>query len=134
MQSEPIPQTTSKGMWWAGWVVGGLPALFLLLDGVMKLLKPAPILEATEKLGYPASTILGMGIVLIVSDVLYLLPSTSVLGAILLTGYLGGATASHVRIGDPMFAICFPVIFGVFIWGGLWLRDARLRALTPIKN
>jgi hypothetical protein len=111
-----------------------LPALFMLLDGVMKLIKPAPVVEGTLQLGYPASVITPLGIVVIACTILYLIPKTSVLGAILLTGYLGGAVATHVRVLAPLFSVIFPVIFGVLLWGGLWLRDNRLRALIPLKR
>jgi hypothetical protein len=121
-------------MLWTGRVISILPAVFLLLDGVMKLVKPAPVLEATIRLGYSEDIILGLGIVLIASTILYLIPRTSVLGAILLTGYLGGAVATHVRVGDPIFPIVFPIIFGVLIWGGLYLRDERLRNLIPLRR
>jgi hypothetical protein len=120
-------------MLWAGWIVSALPALFLLMDGIMKLAKPDVVVEATLQLGYPESVILGLGVVLLASTVVYLIPHTSVLGAILLTGYLGGAVASHVRVGDGMFPICFPVILGALVWGGLALRDARLRAILPVR-
>jgi hypothetical protein len=103
--------------------------LFLLIDGAMKLVKPAPVVEATVGLGYPESVIVPIGVVLIVCTILYLIPRTSVLGAILLTGYLGGAVATHVRTGESLFSIIFPVIFGVLLWLGLYLRDSRLRAL-----
>ena len=119
----------SKGTLWAGRIISGLPALFLLLDGVMKLFKPAFVVEATVKLGYPENVIIPIGAVLVVCTILYLIPKTSVLGAILLTGYLGGAVATHVRTGESLFSIVFPVIFGVLVWLGLYLRDARLRAL-----
>src|SRR5215831_16917438 len=92
-------------------------ALFLLMDSVMKLMKPAFVAQATVELGYPESVIVGLGIVLLTCTVLYLIPRTAVLGAILLTGYLGGAVASHLRAGDPIFAVLFPVIFGVLLWG-----------------
>lgn len=107
-----------------------VPALFLLFDGVMKLVKPAAVVEKTVELGYAESVILPLGVVLLVCTVLYLIPRTSVLGAILLTGYLGGAVASHLRHGDGAFAIFFPVVFGVFLWGGLVLRDQRLRSVV----
>ena len=119
-------------LFWAGWVLSALPALFLLVDGVMKLMKPAVVLEATVKLGYPESVILGLGIVLLACTVLYLVPHTSALGAVLLTGYLGGAVATHVRVGDGLFPVIFPVILGALLWGGLVLRDARLRVLLPL--
>lgn len=119
----------SKGALWAGRIISYLPVLFLLVDGAMKLAKPALVVEATVKLGYPESVIVPIGVVLIICTILYLIPKTSVLGAILLTGYLGGAVATHVRTGESLFSIVFPVIFGVMLWLGLYLRDTRLRAL-----
>ncbi len=119
---------------WASRIVGGLPALFLLLDGAMKLVKPAVVVDATVKLGYPESTIIPIGLVLIVCTILYLIPPTAVLGAILLTGYLGGAIATHVRVGESLFSIIFPVIFGVMLWLALYLNDPRLRALLPLRS
>ncbi|MGC4046085.1 MAG: DoxX family protein [Armatimonas sp.] len=119
---------------WTGRILSYLPALFLLMDGVMKLAKPAFVVEATTKMGFPESSILVMGILLTISTILYLIPRTAVLGAILLTGYLGGAVATHVRDSAPLFNNLFPVAFGVLLWGGLWLRDNRLRALIPLKS
>jgi len=129
-QSAPV----AKKQLWAGRIVSALPALFLLVDGGMKLVKPAPVVEATVQLGYPESVIFGLGIVLLACTVVYLVPRTSILGAILLTGYLGGAVATHVRVGDGLFPIFFPVILGVLVWGGLFLRDNRLRALLPWRS
>jgi hypothetical protein len=114
--------------------MSALPVLFLLIDGVAKLIKPAPVVEATVRLGYPESVIPGLGTLLLVCTVVYVVPRTSILGAILLTGYLGGATATHVRIGDPLFPVVFPSIVGVLIWGGLFLCDERLRALMPLRR
>jgi len=133
---ESVSQTApaSKKMLWAGRIISALPALFLLLDGIMKLVKPAPVVEATVRLGYPESVILGLGIVLLACTVLYLIPRTAILGAILLTGYLGGAVATHVRVGEGLFSVLFPVVLGVLVWGGLWLRDERLRALIPLRS
>jgi hypothetical protein len=111
-----------------------LVVLFFLLDGVMKLFKLAPVIEATEKLGYQQSVIVPLGIVLIACTVLYMIPQSAVLGAILLTGYLGGAVASHLRAGDDWFPILFPVVFGVLVWGGLYLRDPRIRAIVPMRK
>jgi hypothetical protein len=122
----------SKAGLWTGRIISALPALFLLIDGTMKLFKPAVVVEATVKLGYPESVIVGLGIVLIVCTILYLIPRTTVLGAILLTGYLGGAVATHVRVGEPLFSIIFPVILGALLWGGLYLRNQRLRKLVPV--
>jgi hypothetical protein len=119
---------------WTGRIMSGLPALFLLCDGIMKLVKPAPVVKATTELGYPEDVILGLGIVLLACTTLYLIPRTAVLGAILLTGYLGGAVATHVRVGDGLFSITFPVIFGALLWGGLCLRDSQVRALLPLRS
>lgn len=134
MQSGNQTAPVSKTLLWVGYIISALPILFLLMDGVMKLVKPAVVVEATVKLGYPESVIIGLGVVLTISTLLYAIPRTAVLGAILLTGYLGGAVATHVRVGGSLFEILFPVIFGVLIWGGLYLRDDRLRALLPLRN
>ena len=132
--SDTQPAPVSKGKLWAGWIMGALPSLFLLVDGVMKLVKPAIVVETTVQLGYPESVILGLGIVLLACTVLYLIPPTSVLGAILLTGYLGGAVATHVRVEDGLFPVFFPVILGALLWGGLFLRDGRLRELISLPT
>jgi hypothetical protein len=134
MQSDTKAVPTSKAMLWTGIILSVLPSLFLLLDGAMKLAKPAFVVEATARLGYPESSIVPLGIVVLACTVLYLVPRTSVLGAILLTGYLGGAVASHVRLEEGWFPVLFPVVFGALLWGGLLLRDARLRALLPLRN
>jgi DoxX-like family len=125
---------TSTKMLWAGRILSALPALFLLFDGAMKLVKPEFVVKATVELGYPESVIVGLGIVLLACTVVYLIPQTAVLGAILLTGYLGGAVATHVRAGDGLFPIVFPVIFGALLWGGLYLRDERLRSIVFWRN
>jgi hypothetical protein len=111
-----------------------LPALFLLMDGGMKLFKPEFVVKATVQLGYAETVILPLGVVLLTGTILYLIPRTAVLGAILLTGYLGGAVATHVRAGQGLFEITFPVILGVLLWGGLWLRDAQLRRVVPVNR
>lgn len=118
---------------WAGRILSGLPILFLLMDSGMKIAKAQLAVDGSVQLGYPESVVLPLGIVLLLSTVLYAFPRTAVLGAILLTGYFGGAVATHVRVGNPLFThTLFPVYLGVMIWGGLWFRDARLRALLPI--
>ena len=127
-------ELVSKGSLWAGRIVSGLPALFLLVDAVMKFIKPAPVVDGTVKLGYSESVILPLGIVLLVCTVLYLIPKTAVLGAILLTGYLGGAVATHVRAQEGLFSIIFPVVFGALLWLGLWLRDPLLSKLVPLRQ
>jgi hypothetical protein len=134
MQPSTQAVPVSNKMLWAGRILSALPALFLLFDGGAKLVQPAPVVEGTVKLGYPVSVIFGLGVVLLASTLLYIIPRTAVLGAILLTGYLGGAVATHVRVQEGWFAILFPVFFGVLIWGGLYLRDARLRALIPLRS
>ena len=117
----------------AGWILSCLASLFLSIDGVMKLVRPAVVVETTVQLGYPESVILGLGIVLLACTALYVHPRTSVLGAILLTGYLGGAVATHVRVGGGLFPVLFPVVLGALLWGGLVLRDPGLRARLPLR-
>ncbi len=134
MQSTTQSAPISKSMLWAGRILSGLPVLFLLLDGVMKLVKPAPVIQATVELGYPEHVIIPLGITLTLCTIVYAIPRTAVLGAILLTGYLGGAVTTHVRVGGGWFPILFPVIFGVLLWGGLHVRDARLQALIPLTT
>ena len=113
--------------------MSGLPALFLLWGGVVDLVKPRFVVEGTLRMGYPESIIFCLGVTVLVCTILYLIPRTAVLGAILLTGYLGGAVATHVRMGEGMFALV-PIFFAVLLWGGLYLRDARLRALIPLRS
>lgn len=132
MQAEPIG--VSKGALWAARIITGLVALFLLMDGVMKLVKPAFVVEETMRLGYPERVIVPIGMVLIVCTILYLIPKTAVLGAILLTGYLGGAVATHVRAGEPVFSVVFAIVFGVLVWLGLYLRNPTLRLLIPFSS
>ena len=114
---------------WAGRILSGLPALFLVVDGAMKLVKPDVVVKGTVELGYPESVIFPLGVVLLSCTVLYLIPQTAVLGAILLTGYLGGAIASQVRIGAGVLPVFFPVIIGSLTWAGLYLRDDRLKGV-----
>lgn len=115
---------------WAGRAISGLAVLFLLMDGVMKLLKPVFVVEATVRLGYPESAIVGIGVMLLVCTLLFAIPRTAVLGAVLLTGYLGGAVATQVRAAGSTFDTVFPLLFASVVWAGLWLRDARLRGLV----
>jgi len=134
MQSNTQDAVISKKMIWTGRIISALPVLFLLMDGVMKLFKPRVVVEATVRLGYPEGVIVGLGIVLLSCTVLYIIPATSVLGAILLTGYLGGAVATHLRVGEGLFPVLFPVIVGVLIWLGLYLNDDRLREVVPLRS
>ena len=129
-QTVPAAKTTV----WAGRIISALAVLFLIFDSVIKVLSMAPAVESTTQLGYPASLVVGIGILEIACLAVYVIPRTAVLGAILLTGYLGGAIATQVRAGSPLFSIVFPVIVGALIWGGLFLREARLRALIPLRS
>jgi hypothetical protein len=126
--------TVSKIRLWVGRVISAVVVLFLIFDGVAKVVREPHVLEGSARLGYPVSVIVWIGIVLLASSVVYVIPRTSILGAILLNGYLGGATASQVRVGNPVFEALFPVIFGVLIWAGLFLREDRLRALLPLRS
>jgi hypothetical protein len=124
---RPETQSISRKRLWAGRALSTLAGLFFLVDGGAKLFKPASVVQATTQLGYPESSIVGMGILLVTCTVLYLIPRTAILGAVLLTGYLGGAVATNVRVSAPLFNILFPVLFGGFTWLGLYLRDRRLQ-------
>lgn len=120
---------------WAGYILSAIPVLFLLMDSVGKFIKPEPVVTGTVELGYSESVILPLGIVLLACTVLYAIPQTAILGAVLLTGYLGGAVATHVRVGNPTFThVLFPVYLGVFIWLGLYLRYERVRGLLPLRS
>ena len=134
MQPPDESARISRGRVWAGRTISGLVVLFLTLDGVMKLVQPAPVVDAFVRTGWPVSLAGGMGVTLLVCTALYMAPPTSVLGAILLTGWLGGAVATNLRTGQPWFShTLFPVYFGVLVWGGLFLRDARLRSILPLR-
>jgi DoxX-like family len=125
----------SKTVLWAGCIMSTLPVLFLLMDGIMKLVKPEPVMTGTVQLGYPESVIVGVGITLLACVTLYVIAHTAVLGAILLTGYLGGAVATNVRVRNPLFThTLFPVHVAVLVWGGLYLREPRLRSLFPVRS
>ena len=125
------PAPVGKAALWTGRVLGTLPALFLLLDAALKLVKPGFVVEATGELGFPESVLAPLGIVLAGCTLLYLIPRTAALGSLLLTDSLGGAIAAHVRHEDGWFPIVFCVVFGALLWSGLLLRDARLRAVLP---
>ena len=125
----------SKKSVWAGRIASGFIVAFLLFDAVIHLLKPAPVVEGFAKLGFPLRLAVPLGIIELVCVLLYVLPRTSILGAILLTGYLGGAIAIQLPTGNPFFGeVLFPVYVGVFLWGGIYLRDERLRALVPLRS
>ena len=122
-----------KLMTWVGWGLTILMGGFMLVDAAMKILRPAQVVEMMTKLGYSEAVLIPLGVTLLISAILYLIPPTSVLGAILLTGYLGGAVDVHVREGDGLGSILFPAGFGAVIWLGLYFRDARIRDLFPVR-
>ena len=128
----------SRARIWTARLLTLLVVAFLLMDAVMKLVKAAPAVQGTAELGYPAGSIVGIGLLLFACTVLYLVPRTSIIGALLLTGYLGGAIASQVRVGHPLFShVLFPVYLAAMIWGVIYLRDRRLHALlfaTPVRS
>lgn len=131
MQSATQMAPVSKNKLWAGRIISALPVLLMVFTGAFGVLKPVVAVPGFVHFGYPERLLLPICIVEIACAIVYAIPRTSVLGAILLTGYLGGATATHVRIGEPFY---LPMIVGVLIWGGLFLRDDRLRALIPLRS
>lgn len=131
MQVQTQPACESKWMLWTGWGITILPTLMLLMSGVVKLVMPGYKPEGAADFGWDERLLFGLGFVELACTAIYLFPRTAVLGAILLTGYLGGAVATHVRIHDHFFV---PLIVGISIWCGLYLRDARLRALLPLRS
>jgi hypothetical protein len=131
MQSATGTAPVSKSRLWGGRIISAIPVLLLLASAVMKFVKPAAVVEGFTHLGWPERYALGLGIVELGSTVVYVIPRTAVLGAILMTGFLGGAVATHMRIGEPFY---LQVLLGVLVWAGLFLRDARLRALIPLRS
>jgi len=135
MQLPTQATVQSKKSLWAGRIVSGLVTAFLLFDAIIHLMKPAPVVEAFAKLGFPIRLAVPLGIVELVCVLLYVIPGASILGAILLTGYLGGAIAIQLPTGNPFFGeVLFPVYIGIFLWGGIYLRDERLRTLIPFRS
>ena len=134
MQSSSDIENVSKGMLWVGRVSSGFIALFFVFDGLGHLMKPAPVVEALARLGYPLSASVWIGWLALFCTAIYVTPRTSVLGAILLTGYLGGAVSTHVRAGSSPFEMIFPVILGVLVWVGIFVRDPQLRRLIPLRR
>lgn len=119
----------------AGRVLSGVAVAFLLFDAAGKLLQVQPVVDGTLQLGYPRSTVFPLGALLLACVLTYLAPRTAVLGALLLTGYLGGAVATHVRVGSPLFShVLFPTYVAALVWGGLLLRDPRLGVFLPIRR
>jgi uncharacterized membrane protein (UPF0182 family) len=137
MQAIAITNFTisgSKARRWTGRILTGLVVLFLLFDGITKVVKERHVLQAAADLGYSANVIAGIGVLLLACVAVYVTPRSAVLGAVLLTGYLGGAVDANVRAGHPLFECIFPVIFGVLVWTGLLLREPRLGDLAPMRK
>jgi hypothetical protein len=135
MESSMLSTPISRNRLWAGRIISALPVLFLLFDAVIHIMRVGPVDQAFVDLGWPASLSPTLGIIELICVVLYVIPRTSVLGAVLLTGYLGGAVATNLRVGLPLFShVLFPVYVGVLLWGGLYLRDSRLRAVFPVRS
>ncbi len=136
MLERPANETTtaSKGLIWTGRALSTLTVLFMLFDAFGKFAKPVQVLDAFARLGIPTSQIYSIGVLLLVSTVIYAIPRSAVLGAVLLTGYLGGAVAIQMRAGSPTFETVFPVIFGVVLWSGVYLRECGLRRVFPVRR
>ena len=134
-ENNTRPVQLSKARLWTGWILTALPALMLVIGGIMDLMKPDFVVKTTVEMGYPEGVITGLGVVVLICVILYLIPNTAILGAVLLTGYLGGAVATHVRHGDPFFAnVLAPVYFAIVVWAGVYLREPRLSALVPLRK
>ncbi len=134
MQSEIQTNPASKKLLWTGRILSTLAVLFMLFDSVGHLLKPAPVVQAFVQLDFPLRLSLTLGIIQLICIVIYIIPRTAVLGAVLLTGYLGGAVAIHMRVGNPLFETIFPILIGILFWAGLLLRDYRLRTIFPVSS
>ena len=133
--TAPITRAGSTRLVWGGRVMSGIAVLFLLFDSLGKLLQVQPVIDGTLQLGYPRDIVFTLGVILLTCLVAYVIPRTSVVGAVLLTGYLGGAIATHVRVANPLFThVLFPIYVAALLWGGLILRDARLLAFLPIRR
>jgi len=130
-----MANTVSKTQIWISYVMSGLVILFMLMDSIMKFVKPPAVIEGTIALGFAEQHLPIIGTLGLISTLLYAFPRTTFLGAILLTGYFGGVVATHVRLNNPLFThILFTVYFGILIWGGLWLRNSKLRELLPLRQ
>lgn len=129
-----MAKTGSKGLTWTGRVLSTLTVLFMLFDAFGKFAKQAQVLDAFARLGVPTSQTYSIGVLLLVSTIIYAIPRSAVLGAVLLTGYLGGAVAIQMRAGSPTFETVFPVIFGVVLWAGVYLRDCGVRRVFPVRR
>ena len=138
-QSHPPMEVSlaspSKRAIWAGRIISGFITVFMIFDGVIHILKPAPVVEAFAKLNFPLRFAIPLAVIELFCLLLYAIPRTAILGAILLTGYYGGAVAIQLPTGNSLFGeILFPVYFGILLWAGIYLRDERLRALIPLRG
>lgn len=133
MSSTAQSASVSKGALWTSYILEGLVVLFLLFDALTKLLKAAPVLKAAAQLGFSVEQIVVVGTVLLICTILYVIPITSAFGAVLLTGYLGGAVATQYHAGNPTFETLFPVLFGLLVWLPIFIRDHRVRNLIPLR-
>lgn len=133
-QTVPLPKTMPKPMLWSGRILSALPVLFLVFDGAIKVVNIQPVMDASILLGLPVDLAPSIGLLLLACLAIYLIPQTAVLGAILLTGYLGGAVAIHARVGGELVSLTLPVLLGALLWGGLYLRDGQLRTLVPLRR
>jgi hypothetical protein len=131
METPSKAPPVSKKMFWIGCVMSAIPVLMLVMSAVMKFMKPQPVVDGFVHLGIPLTMVVCLGVLELLCTVVYLIPATSILGAILLTGYLGGATLTTLRVGDAYYG---PVVLGILLWGGLYLREPRLRALIPFRR
>ena len=123
----------SKAALWTGRIISALIVLFMLFDGITKIMKVPQVMAATAQIQYPPNLIPLTGAIALICTILYAIPRTAILGALLLTGYLGGAVVIQLRVGNPVFETCFPIIFGILAWAGLYLREPQLRALIPLR-
>lgn len=130
-----MTKAISKSRLWTAYIMNGVVILFMVFDSVIKLVKPAPVVEGTLEFGFAEHHIAVIGILGLLSTILYAVPRTSVLGAVMLTGYFGGAIATNLRMDNPLFSYTlFPVYIAILVWGGIWLRDDHLRKLIPFRK
>lgn len=135
MSSVAQPDSLSGTAIWSGRIISGLVTAFMIFDGTIHIMKPAPVVQGFAQLGFPIRLAVPLGVVSLACALLYAIPQTSILGAILLTGYLGGAVAVQVPTQNPFFGeVIFPVYIGIFVWGGIYLRDERVRRLIPFRS
>jgi hypothetical protein len=131
--SEAHSALNGGNMVWTGRIMSAIAVIFMLMDATIHVLKPPPVVQAFAQLGYPIALSAGLGVLEFLCVVIYVIPRTAVFGALLLTGYLGGATATQLRVGSPIFELIFPALIGILVWGGIYLREERLRQLIPLR-